>query len=58
VLGIEVPPLNGLTQVVIAVILIGVMLVRPEGIAGNRELSLRLPFRRGQTLHRAAERRE
>ncbi len=42
VLGVEVPALNGLTQVVTALILIGVMLFRPEGIAGRRELTLRL----------------
>ncbi len=41
VLGVEIPALNGLTQIVIALILILVMLVRPEGIAGSREISPR-----------------
>jgi branched-chain amino acid transport system permease protein len=39
VLGIELPALNGLTQIVTALILIVVMLVRPEGIAGSKEFS-------------------
>jgi branched-chain amino acid transport system permease protein len=38
-LGFNLPALNGLTQIVTALILIGVMLVRPEGIAGAKELS-------------------
>lgn len=42
VFGIEVPALRGLTQIVIALILIGVMLVRPGGIAGAKEF----PWRR------------
>lgn len=41
VLGVELPALNGLTQIVTALILIFVMLVRPEGIAGSKELSIR-----------------
>jgi branched-chain amino acid transport system permease protein len=40
-LGVEVPPLNGLTQIVIALILIGVMLVKPAGLAGAKEFSWR-----------------
>ena len=40
VLGIRVSGLDGLTQVVTALILIGVMLVSPAGIAGRREFSL------------------
>ncbi len=49
-LGAELPALNGLTQIVIALILILVMLVRPEGIAGSREFSIRevLGRRRGR----------
>ena len=39
--GYELPALNGLTQIVIALILIFVMLVRPEGIAGGKEFSFR-----------------
>jgi branched-chain amino acid transport system permease protein len=39
--GFELPALNGLTQIVIALILIVVMLVRPEGIAGSKEFSIR-----------------
>jgi branched-chain amino acid transport system permease protein len=38
-LGFEVPALSGLTQIVIALILIGVMLVKPTGLAGAREFS-------------------
>jgi branched-chain amino acid transport system permease protein len=37
VLGIEIPALNGLTQIVTALILIGVMLVRPGGLAGAKD---------------------
>jgi branched-chain amino acid transport system permease protein len=44
ILGIEVPALNGLTQIVTALILIGVMLVKPAGLAGTRELSWRPLF--------------
>jgi len=40
-LGLELPALNGLTQIVTALILIGVMLVRPEGLAGAKEFSWR-----------------
>jgi branched-chain amino acid transport system permease protein len=36
VLGVRLPSLNGLTQIVTALILIGVMLVKPEGLAGAR----------------------
>src|SRR6185503_18509698 len=39
--GYELPALNGLTQIVIALILILAMLVRPEGIAGSKEFSFR-----------------
>lgn len=42
--GIELPALNGLTQIVTALILIGVMLVKPEGIAGAKEFSWRAVF--------------
>ncbi|HXV25282.1 MAG TPA: branched-chain amino acid ABC transporter permease [Alphaproteobacteria bacterium] len=41
IFGAEFPALNGLTQIVIALILILVMLVRPEGLAGSREFSIR-----------------
>ena len=41
VLGVELPTLNGLTQIVTALILIGVMLVKPEGLAGAKEFSWR-----------------
>ena len=41
VLGVELPSLNGLTQIVTALILIGVMLVKPEGLAGTKEFSWR-----------------
>lgn len=44
ILGIEVPALNGLTQIVTALILIGVMLVKPAGLAGAREFSWRALF--------------
>jgi len=44
VLGVEVPALNGLTQIVTALILIGVMLVKPEGIAGAKEFSWQVLF--------------
>ena len=40
-LGLELPALNGLTQIVTALILIGVMLVKPEGLAGAKEFSWR-----------------
>ena len=43
-LGVEVPALRGLTQIVIALILIGVMLVKPTGIAGSQESSWRRLF--------------
>src|SRR5262245_38161437 len=43
-LGFELPPLDGLTQIVIALILIGVMLVRPAGLAGAKEFSWRAMF--------------
>lgn len=45
--GVEVPALRGLTQIVIALILIGVMLVRPGGIAGAKEFSWRRVFGTG-----------
>ena len=45
-LGFEIPALNGLTQIVTALILIGVMLVRPAGLAGAREFSWRALFGR------------
>jgi branched-chain amino acid transport system permease protein len=41
VFGVELPALDGLTQIVTALILIGVMLVRPAGLAGAREFSWR-----------------
>jgi branched-chain amino acid transport system permease protein len=44
VLGFEMPALNGLTQIVTALILIGVMLVRPAGLAGAKEFSWRAIF--------------
>src|SRR5215468_10919325 len=40
-LGLELPALNGLTQIVTALILIGVMLVKPEGLFGAKEFSWR-----------------
>src|SRR5215470_4017442 len=40
-LGVELPALNGLTQIVTALILIGVMLVKPEGLFGAKEFSWR-----------------
>ena len=43
-LGFELPALNGLTQIVTALILIGVMLVKPEGLAGAKEFSWRSVF--------------
>jgi branched-chain amino acid transport system permease protein len=46
--GYELPALNGLTQIVIALILILVMLVRPEGIAGSKEFSFREMIARGR----------
>lgn len=39
IFGIEMPALNGLTQVVTALVLIGVMLVKPEGLAGAKEFT-------------------
>jgi branched-chain amino acid transport system permease protein len=39
--GFELPALHGLTQIVTALILIIVMLIRPEGIAGSKELTMR-----------------
>jgi branched-chain amino acid transport system permease protein len=47
--GFELPALNGLTQIVIALILIVVMLVRPEGIAGSKEFSFREMITRGRS---------
>src|SRR5262245_20747687 len=41
VFGFEVPALNGLTPIVTALILIGVMLVKPAGLAGAKEFSWR-----------------
>jgi branched-chain amino acid transport system permease protein len=41
ILGVKLPTLNGLTQIVTALILIGVMLVKPEGLAGAKEFSWR-----------------
>jgi branched-chain amino acid transport system permease protein len=49
VLGVEIPALNGLTQIVTALILIAVMLVRPAGLAGAREFSWRALFGRPGT---------
>lgn len=46
VLGFEIPALNGLTQIVTALILIAVMLVRPAGLAGAKEFSWRALFGR------------
>jgi branched-chain amino acid transport system permease protein len=43
-LGFELPALNGLTQIVTALILIGVMLVKPEGLFGAKEFSWRAVF--------------
>ena len=40
-MGVELPALNGLTQIVTALILIGVMLVKPAGLAGANEFSWR-----------------
>ncbi|MFM9845071.1 MAG: branched-chain amino acid ABC transporter permease [Dongiaceae bacterium] len=45
-LGLQIPALNGLTQIVTALILIAVMLVRPAGLAGAREFSWRALFGR------------
>jgi branched-chain amino acid transport system permease protein len=39
IFGIAFPALNGLTQVVTALVLIGVMLVKPEGLTGAKEFS-------------------
>lgn len=38
-LGVTLPSLPGLTQVVVALILVGVMLLRPHGITGRWELT-------------------
>ncbi len=46
VLGFEIPALNGLTQIVTALILIAVMLVRPAGLAGAKEFSWQALFGR------------
>jgi branched-chain amino acid transport system permease protein len=46
ILGVEIPALNGLTQIVTALILIAVMLVRPAGLAGAKEFSWRALFGR------------
>ncbi len=46
VLGFEIPALNGLTQIVTALILIAVMLVRPAGLAGAKEVSWQARFGR------------
>jgi branched-chain amino acid transport system permease protein len=60
VFGVELPPLDGLTQIVTALILIGVMLVRPAGLAGAREFSWRAMFgppragERGGSVRRGA----
>ncbi|HVR66551.1 MAG TPA: branched-chain amino acid ABC transporter permease [Verrucomicrobiae bacterium] len=45
-LGVEIPALNGLTQIVTALILIGVMLVKPAGLAGAKEFSWQTLFGR------------
>jgi branched-chain amino acid transport system permease protein len=63
ILGVDFPALNGLTQIVIAAILIGAMLVRPEGIAGSREFSFRgagaaRPGRTHRALPREVEQRK
>jgi branched-chain amino acid transport system permease protein len=42
ILGVRLPTFNGLTQIVTALILIGVMLVKPEGLAGAKEFSWRV----------------
>jgi branched-chain amino acid transport system permease protein len=47
-LGMELPALHGLTQIVTALILIIVMLIRPEGIAGAKELTLGPRLRRAR----------
>jgi branched-chain amino acid transport system permease protein len=52
VLGIEIPALNGLTQIVTALILIGVMLVRPGGLAGAKEFSWQTLFNLPRTGRR------
>jgi branched-chain amino acid transport system permease protein len=46
--GYELPALHGLTQIVTALILIIVMLIRPEGIAGAKELTLGPRLRRAR----------
>ena len=56
VLGIEIPALNGLTQIVTALILIGVMLVRPGGLAGAKEFSWRTIFNLPRTGRRRSSR--
>ena len=45
VLGVEIPALNGLTQIVTALILIAVMLVRPAGLAGAKGVLVAGPVR-------------
>ncbi|QIG49404.1 branched-chain amino acid ABC transporter permease [Nordella sp. HKS 07] len=56
ILGIEIPALNGLTQIVTALILIGVMLVRPGGLAGAKEFSWRTIFNLPRTSRRRSSR--
>ena len=56
VLGIEIPALNGLTQIVTALILIGVMLVRPGGLAGAKEFSWRTILNLPRTGRRRSSR--
>src|SRR5262249_19178470 len=56
VLGFEIPALNGLTQIVTALILIGVMLVRPGGFAGAKEFSWRTIFGSPRTEGRRSSR--
>jgi len=56
ILGIGIPALNGLTQIVTALILIGVMLVRPGGLAGAKEFSWRTIFNLPRTSRRRSSR--
>jgi branched-chain amino acid transport system permease protein len=56
VFGIDIPALNGLTQIVTALILIGVMLVRPGGLAGSAEFSWRTIFNLPRTEGRRSSR--
>ena len=44
IFGLSAPPLPGLREVGLAIIMLGVLMLRPRGIVGNREL--RLPFPR------------